>query len=86
MLASLHGGQAAANEKGRALASEPLHASQLYETPATFGISKAKGPATPTAAVPLAEAAEAAAKAQPTVLHQSSLAHAALVLVLVAKE
>ena len=65
LLASLNGGQDAANEKGRELASEPLHASQLYATPATFGMSKAKGPATPTAAVPLAEAAEAVAKAQP---------------------
>ena len=59
LLASLRGGQDAANEQGRALASEPLHASQLYETPATFGISKAKGPTTPRTAVPLAEAAEA---------------------------
>ena len=65
LLASLHGGQDAASEKGRGLASEPLHASQLSETLAECGLCEAKGPAAPTTAVPLAEAAEAVAKAQP---------------------
>ena len=63
LLAGLRGGQDTANRKGREYASEPLHASQLYATAATFGMSKAKGPATPTAAVPLVEATEAVAEA-----------------------
>ena len=65
LLAGLHGGQDAANRTGRELASEPQYASQLYQTLAICGLRKAKGPAAPTAAVPLAEAAEAVAEARP---------------------